>query len=233
MKSKKIVSRFNLDQIKYLNDNEIEDSYLISEEQLYSAKLFQSREKYIYTLPKNIRYMEVGVAWGYYSKIVAEITNPASIHLLDLYNQENKCWAQRANEECNCISENGHGYYNPDTHENFIKEKFSIYNNVLTLKGYALGILKNIKNKYDYIYIDITNDRKSTRDVIWESSKLIEVNGIMGINDYIIYDGIIDNKAYGTYQSVNEFLHFNKNWIVDAIALHPIGFYDIYIRKIS
>jgi hypothetical protein len=28
-------------------------------------------------------------------------------------------------------------------------------------------------------------------------------------------------------------LQYNKNWIVDAIALHNLGFYDIYIRRVS
>jgi hypothetical protein len=47
----------------------------------------------------------------------------------------------------------------------------------------------------------------------------------------LIYDGIIEDAKYGTYQSVNEFLLLNKEWSVDGIALHPLGFYDIYLRK--
>jgi len=51
------------------------------------------------------------------------------------------------------------------------------------------------------------------------------------LNDYLIYDGIIEDRPYATFQVVNEFLHKNNNWIVDAIALHTLGFYDIYIKK--
>ena len=60
---------------------------------------------------------------------------------------------------------------------------------------------------------------------------LVEEGGVIGLNDYLIYDGIIEDTPYGTFQTVNEFLHDNPDWEVDAIALHNLGFYDIYIRK--
>ena len=63
------------------------------------------------------------------------------------------------------------------------------------------------------------------------ASNLTPVNGIIGLNDYLIYDGIIEDQPYGTFQTVNEFLEKNNDWSVDAIALHNLGFYDIYIRK--
>jgi hypothetical protein len=63
------------------------------------------------------------------------------------------------------------------------------------------------------------------------ASLLIEKDGIIGLNDYLIYDGIIEDKPYATFQVVNEFLRYNSNWSVDAIALHALGFYDIYIKK--
>ena len=101
------------------------------------------------------------------------------------------------------------------------------------MKGDALQLLKTLNNKYDLIYIDISNDRVQTKMALNESSRLIEVGGIIGMNDYLIYDGIIEEEPYGTFQTVNEFLQYNKNWIVDAIALHNLGFYDIYIRRVS
>jgi hypothetical protein len=61
---------------------------------------------------------------------------------------------------------------------------------------------------------------------------MVSPGGIIGLNDYLIFDGVIDEQPYGTFQAVNEFLHFNKNWVVDALALHSIGFNDIYLRRI-
>jgi hypothetical protein len=37
--------------------------------------------------------------------------------------------------------------------------------------------------------------------------------------------------AYSTFNVVNEFLMHNKNWHVDGLALHSLGFYDIYIKR--
>ena len=51
------------------------------------------------------------------------------------------------------------------------------------------------------------------------------------LNDYLIFDGIIEEGPYGTYQTVNEFLYKNKNWSVTALALHNLGFYDIYLKR--
>jgi hypothetical protein len=121
--------------------------------------------------------------------------------------------------------------FTSETHEKYIIDKFSKYNNLKTFKGECKEILKNIPHKYDYIYLDITNDRKDIRPTLQLASLLIEKDGIIGLNDYLIYDGIIEDKPYATFQVVNEFLRYNSNWSVDAIALHALGFYDIYIKK--
>jgi hypothetical protein len=121
--------------------------------------------------------------------------------------------------------------YTPETHEPYIKELFSKYNNVSTLKGNAVDILPGINKEYDYIYIDISNKRNQTRKVLNLSAGLVPIGGIIGMNDYLIFDGIIEEAPYGTYQTVNEFLHKNKNWSVTALALHNLGFYDIYIKR--
>ena len=215
-----------------IKNDEIEDSQKISQKQLNNAKLFSSREEYVKSLPENLRYMEVGVAWGYYSELVASQKNPKSIHLLDWYNQDLKCWSWRKFGECQCSTKHTLDY-TPETHEKFITEKFSIYNNVSILKGDAKDILPILTTEYDYIYIDISNDREITKNVLEASSKLVSTKGIIGLNDYLIYDGIIEDVPYGTFQTVNEFLDKNKNWSVDAIALHNLGFYDIYLRKDS
>lgn len=224
------INQFNFNEIKKLQDDEVENSYLISQEQLQTAKIFSSREEYTKFLEKNIRYLEIGVAWGYYSEIVCKNAEPKSIHLIDKFNQDLKCWTQRQFGVCNCTPKHTLEYGIED-HELYIRNKFSKYNNLKVIKGDCLDILKNLEDEYDYIYIDITNDRNDTRMSLRYASKLVPVGGIIGLNDYLIYDGINEDILYGTFQTVNEFLFYNKNWNVDALALHPLGFFDIYIRK--
>jgi len=228
--AREIVPSF-IDSFPELPLNQIEDGHKLDQDQLNNTKLYASREEYTKHLPKNIRYMEIGVAWGYYSELVAENASPKSIDLLDFYDLDLKCWSWRKFGECKCEPVKHEMKYTPETHEPYIKELFSKYNNVSTLKGNAVDILPGINKEYDYIYIDISNKRDQTRKVLNLSAGLVPIGGIIGINDYLIFDGIIEEAPYGTYQTVNEFLHKNKNWSVTALALHNLGFYDIYIKR--
>ena len=209
---------------------QIESALLIDQSQLDKSKLFSNRETYIKTLPQGLDYMEIGVAWGYYSKIIAESLSPSSIYLLDRYDQDHLCWSARKFGDCQCFPKHIQNY-DKDSHEDFIKKEFSKYKNVNVILGNALRTTKQINKKFDYIYIDITNDRKMIQDLLETVKNLIKPGGIIGLNDYLIYDGIIEDEKYGSYQSVNEFLFLNKEWSVDGLALHPLGFYDIYLRK--
>lgn len=216
------------------NDKQIDSAYPISNEQLVNAKVFSSRESYIDSLPDNLRYMEIGVAWGYYSEIVANKKNPSVIDLMDWYNQDLRCWSWRAFGLCKCEGMKHTLDYTPETHQQYIIDKFSKYSNVNTIKGDSVALLPQMSEKeYDYIYLDIQNHREKIRPTLWSASKLVPVGGIIGLNDYVIYDGIIEDKPYGTFQVANEFLYKNNNWEVDAIALHVLGFFDIYLKRKS
>lgn len=221
------------DEFRLFGSDEIEDSQKISQEQLNDAKLFSSREEYAKNFKKNIKYLEIGVAWGYSAKMFLDETNSDYADLIDLYNQDLKCWSWRKFGSCQCNGFKHELLYTPETHEQYIIDKFNSYKNVKTIKGDALKVLPELKNKYDLIYIDVSNDRFLTREVLRYCASLVENDGIIGLNDYLIYDGIIEDAPYGTFQTVNEFLYANKNWKVSAMALHNLGFYDIYIKKVS
>jgi hypothetical protein len=228
--AREIVPSF-IDAFPELPFNQIEDGHKLDQSQLNNTKVYASREEYTKHLPKNIRYLEIGVAWGYYSEFVAENANPQSIDLLDFYDLDLKCWSWRKFGECKCEPIKHEMKYTPETHEPYIKELFSKYKNVSTIKGNAINILPVLNKEYDYIYIDISNKRDQTRKVLNLSANLVPVGGIIGLNDYLIFDGIIEEGPYGTYQTVNEFLYKNKNWSVTALALHNLGFYDIYLKR--
>lgn len=227
----KIPSRFlDYNELPSNNDSEIEPARPIGQQQLDGARLFSSREEYVKTLPSGIKYMEIGVAWGYYSELVCQHASPSEIVLVDPFNNDLKCWSWRKFGECKCTNMKHELLFTPETNEQYIIDLFSKYGKVRTIKGFAPQILPE-ESGYDYIYVDMTNGRIEIREVLKKVSSMIKSGGVVGLNDYLIYDGIIEDAPYGTFQAVNEFLHFNENWVVDAIALHPIGFYDIYLRK--
>jgi len=224
------------DEFKLFAFDEIEDSEKISQEQLNGAKLFTSREEYAKNFKQGIRYLEVGVAWGYSVKMFLDATNAVSADLVDWFNQDLRCWSWRKFGACQCSGMKHELLYTPEKHQEYIINKFISYPKVTTYKGDSKEVLPKLidaKKEYDLIYIDITNYRFTTRDAIRNASKMIPVGGVIGMNDYLIYDGVIEEEPYGTFQTVNEFLQYNKNWVVDAIALHNLGFYDIYIRRIA
>lgn len=228
----KIPTRFlEYNELPDFAEDEIESGRLISQVQLDGAKLYSSREEYIKSLPAAIKYMEIGVAWGYYSELVCQQTSPSEIVLVDPFDSDLKCWSWRKFGSCQCQNQKHELLFTPETNEQYIIDLFSKYGPTRTIKGRAPAILPATETGYDYVYVDMTNDRIDIRDVLKKLESMVSVGGIIGLNDYLIFDGIIENEAYGTYQAVNEFLFFNQNWSVDALALHPVGFYDIYIRK--
>jgi hypothetical protein len=229
----KIPARFlGYEEDPSFSPDEIESARSISPLQLANAKIYASREDYAKTLPQSIKYMEIGVAWGYYSEVVCKESSPSEIVLVDPFNSDLKCWSWRKFGECQCQNQKHELLFTPETNEQYILDLFSKHGNVRTIKGYAPEILPTQEFDYDYIYIDMTNDRVAIREVLKSLESMVSLGGIIGLNDYLIFDGVIEDAEYGTYQAVNEFLHFNQNWSVDAIALHPLGFYDIYLRKI-
>ena len=231
--AKKPIPPIPYDQIKQVDATEIEDSPKIDQLQLNNAKLFSSREEFAKSLPNGIRYLEVGVAWGYSVELFAGTANASVVDLVDWYNQDLKCWSWRKFGSCQCEGMKHELLYLPETHEQYIQDKFKNYNNVTTIKGDAQKVLPKMNGTYDMSYIDVTNNRFVTRDCLKHVARMTAIGGIVGLNDYLIYDGIIEDEAYGTFQTVNEFLYFNKNWEVAALALHNLGFYDIYLRRVS
>jgi hypothetical protein len=218
------------EEVKFFPDNEIESSRVLDQKQLDGAKIYSSREEYAKTLPQGMKWMEIGVAWGYYSEIVCDLANPRSTELVDLYDNVLQCWSDLKFGECKCDGMKHERLYDAETHEQYIIDKFTKYANVKTIKGTAPQILPN-ESDYDYVYIDTENERFHIREMMKKVSGMIKVGGLMGLNDYTYFDGVILDIPYGTYTSVNEFLWLNKNWSVDAMAMHQVGFNDIYLRR--
>lgn len=224
------VKFLDYDEVIHYPEDQIECGMPINQAQLDQAKVYTSREEYAKHLPSEMKWMEIGVAWGYYSDVVCEVAKPKETVLVDNYDQDLKCWSWRKFGECKCQNQTHEMLYTPETHESYIIEKFSKYPNVRTIKGKAPEILPD-ENDYDYIYIDTENDRYEIREMLKKTHSMVKVGGIIGLNDYIIYDGVIMDMPHGTFQSTHEFLHHYPNWTVDAIALHSLGFNDIYLRR--
>jgi len=218
---KEIVEPMGYHEEKIYGEHEIEQARQISQDQLNNAKIFTSKYEYAKTLNKNLSYLEIGVGWGESAQMFINETNAVSADLVDFY-------------------ENAAGVRHPGgnapkdssiTHEQHIKNKFSYHPKVNTIKGDGIDVLPTLDKKYDLILLDIGRERLMIRKLISDSSRLTNVGGVIGLTSYINYDSIMYEGHVGIFQSVNEFLHFNKNWSVDAMVLHDLGLHDIYIKR--
>jgi hypothetical protein len=220
---KEILGPIAYNEEKVYDDRQMEIAIPISQSQLDNARLFNSKYEYAKTLNKNISYLEVGAGYGESAKMFIDTTNAKSADLIDLY-------------------ENAEGVRHPGgyipkgslmTHEEYIKDKFAYHPNVKTIKGDARDIVFTLDKKYDLILFDSISKRLLTRNALKHCCQLVNIDGVIGFTSYMNYDAIHYDMPVGIYQSVNEFLHFNKNWSVDAIVLNNLGFHDIYIKKNS
>lgn len=216
---KKVVAPLAYNETKILSNNEMEEAYRFDQAQLTNAKIFNLRCEYAKTLNKNISYLEVGVGWGHSAQMFIDQTEAISADLLDLYNNAEHVGNPGLIPELGSM-----------THEEHIKNKFAAYTNINTIKGDARDILPTLNKKYDFIYLDMEEERFLIRDFLLQCSKLLNDGGVIGLTSYANYNPIY-NKNIGIFQSVNEFLYFNKDWSIDAIALHDLALHDIYIKK--
>lgn len=194
----------SIDRFKHIDNNKLTET-----------KIFGDRFNAIpYVVPKNARYLEVGVGDGHYSQNIVEYTTPELMHLLDVYNTPDYIYNK----------------YTADNHEQYILDKFKNYN-VTTIKGRSTEVMhKLIGNKYDYIYLDASHDFDGVLYELSIAKRLIDDNGIIGINDYTYYSPI-DKMEYEVVEAVNMFLFNNPEWKVYAYQLGHRGYADIYIKK--
>ena len=108
-------------------NGQIEDSEKISQEQLTNAKIFHSREEYAKNFKKGIRYLEVGVAWGYSAQMFIDSTEAISADLVDWFDQDLRCWSWRKFGSCQCQGMKHELLYTPKNHQSYIIEKFKKY----------------------------------------------------------------------------------------------------------
>jgi hypothetical protein len=189
----------------------------IHEHQFANTKVFQSRENLLSNLPKNADYLEVGVLAGDYTAKIVDHCAPNSVFLVDTFNSND--WFHNANPR-----------FTFETHESFVRNRFSNVKNLNLIKGLSQLVLPSIKEKFDYIYLDADHSYKAFWEDLNNAATLLKPGGIIGINDYIIWDYVSD-EPYGVVQATNRFLNTNPNWNVLYFAVATTLFSDIYITK--
>jgi len=189
----------------------------IHEHQLLDTEVFPSRENLISKLPKNSDYLEVGVLAGDYTARIVQHCSPKSVFLVDTFNSND--WFHSSSPR-----------FTAESHESFVRDRFSNVEALTLVKGLSQSILPSIKQKFDYIYLDADHTYQAVWEDLNNAAALLKPGGIIGMNDYIVWDYVSD-EPYGVVQATNRFLNLNPDWKVRYYAFSTTLFSDIYITK--
>jgi hypothetical protein len=186
----------------------------IEPSKLTNAKVFADRfdENVLSIIPDSGLYLELGAGGGDYSKWLLDRKNFDLSYLLDFFDQA-------------CAR---YGRWTAENHEEYVKDLLKD-KNVITIAGNIKDTIKNIDKKFDYIYIDASQDYESVNIFLTESEKVINKGGVIGINDYTFWS-YFEQEEYECVEAVNNFLN-KGNWYVVGYALGYCGYSDIYIKK--
>jgi len=198
---------------------------LINQNQLNTAKLYSTRYDFIKTLPQKISCVEAGVLAGDFALKILEHAQPSIFHLVDPFQDLDYF----ANEY------GGTRWDFPEEHYVFVRNRFKNNSNVILnsekFEKFAMEQEK-LNNKFDFIYIDYEHTYGATKEALWLSSKILEKNGILGFNDYNIYENNTKTgEKMGTVPAINDFLFRNPDWYVYAFAFNDNLTSDIYLKR--
>lgn len=189
----------------------------LSNEYLKNCKLLTNRFYILEHLPKNGVGAEIGVLGGDWSKHLLNATQPAELILIDTYFSDDYPHVNR---------------FTKKSHEQYIRNEFKSFGEqVKILKGLSWECMTRFKENYfDWIYIDAAHDYQSVVKDLFQAKRTIRENGLIIMNDYIMYDHFTKEK-YGVVRATNEFM-IENNYEMLFFALHPDMFCDVVIRKI-
>ena len=120
-------------------------------------------------------------------------------------------------------------------HLEFIKKRFHKEletKQVELLVGPSQERLLELEDRsLDWVYVDASHDYECVKADILNSVKKIKSDGIILLNDYVMYCPIA-HKHFGIVQAVNEFCVYN-NWKIAALALNNHMYADVAIVPIG
>jgi hypothetical protein len=197
---------------------------IISQKQLKDAKLYSTRYDFIQTLKPDIKYLEIGVLAGDFSIEVLGATTVKLAVLVDPFNQIDHNAKEYGRQR----------WDSANTHFEFVRKRFEKMSNVRIYKEYFNRFCKMYTGKFDFIYIDADNEFEEVYKYLMNAEMLLENDGIIGINDYSIYQecGLVNVKEeIGVVKAVNKFLRSNPEWYVHAFSFNDKLTSDIYLKK--
>ena len=157
----------------------------LRERHLKNCKVLESREKMLELIPKNGVFAEVGVAQGYYSRLILDICKPKKLYMIE---------------------------YSPE-YVTQLKNKFAkeiTAGTVKILQGDSVEMLKILPDKHlDFVYLDATHDYRHPKAELEICKNKVKEDGIIAGHDYTRFS-MWEQCQYGVVEAVNEFVIKNN-----------------------
>lgn len=202
-----------------------QEFHAIPEQALKEAKIYESRYTMLNDIPKNQIFIEVGVAYGDFTKEIIEKCTPTKFIAVDHFGFESfpEIWGESPSVR-----------FQGKTHEEYYKNRISNLQKenhfeYLHLAGNSAEMVLRGPN-FDIAYIDAGH---SYEDVALDTkSVLTKLNpgGHIIFNDYIWRDTHNAN-IYGVVRVANKILA-EGGFTVRGLALNPKMFCDLWIQKL-
>lgn len=191
----------------------------INQKSLQNVKVFADRESFLINKPEINSYIEIGVFAGEYTDLVIKHLKPKSITLVDTFNLDDVFQLENPR-------------FNKKNHYDFIKNKYNDPKFQILQSPFEYKDNKKVlgNKQYDYIYIDAEHSLDFMSQALNFATNHLNKNGMIGINDYLIFDHITD-EYYGVVQSVNKLLFINPEWSVKSYVIGSCMHSDIYIGR--
>lgn len=156
----------------------------------------ENRNQLLSYVPKNIKFAELGVFNGEYSKIIKDIINPSELYLVDLF------------EGVTCSGDkDGNNITYLDLGESY-KNLCNLYSedvNIKVIKSNTEQFLSSLPDEYlDAVYIDADHSYEGVKKDLELSYRKVKKGGLIMGHDYStsMFPGVVD--------AVNQFCYNNK-----------------------
>lgn len=150
-----------------------------------NLKTVVNRENLLDYLPKHGIVAEVGVLAGDFSQLIWDKTQPAQLHLIDLWSGETG-----------------------NKHLTAVKKRFATgiqQGRIILHQGASTAVLGQFpQGSMDWIYLDTDHAYQTTAEELELSASVLKDNGLLLGHDYVTgnWDGGV---RYGVVEAVNEF----------------------------
>jgi methyltransferase family protein len=190
---------------------------------LKNARIFADRYAVLQELPRGGTVVEVGVAYGDFTRPLLAILQPDTFIAIDNFSisPEDEPWGRQLLKDNRC---NHYDYYCSQFRERIAD------GSMVVRKGLSWEMIATLPdNSVDYMYVDADHSYQSVFKEIKALKTKMKPGGLVQFNDYTFFNSNT-MEAYGVPAAVHEFM-VEENYEMLYLCLHPDGFYDVVIRK--